>query len=82
LGFAIGRTHVNSRIADQEILLNTTSPGSVGVQGSEYAAEFFYGVHVNRWLDLRPNVQYVAQPGGIARNTNDVIVGLKVSVNL
>ena len=82
LGFAIGRSHVNSRIADVETQLNAANPRSVGVQGSEYAAEFFYGVHVNRWLDLRPNVQYVVQPGGIARNTNDVIVGLKLSVNL
>jgi porin len=82
LGFAIGRTHVNSRIADVETQLKAANPGSVGVQGSEYAAEFFYGVHVNRWLDLRPNVQYVVQPSGVARNTNDVIVGLKLSVNL
>jgi porin len=82
LGFAIGRTHVNSRIADVETQLDAANPGSVGIQSSEYVAEFFYGVHVTRWLDLRPNVQYVAQPGGIARNTNDVIVGLRVSLNL
>lgn len=78
LGFAVGRTHVNSRIAAVETQLDTANPGSVGVQTSEYVAEFFYGVHVTRWLDLRPNVQYVVQPGGIARNTNDVIVGLKL----
>jgi porin len=81
LGFAIGRTHVNSRIADLETQLDAAHPGSVGGQGSEYVAELFYGVHVNRWLDLRPNIQYVVQPGGIARNTNDVIVGLRLSVN-
>jgi len=82
LGFAIGRTHVNSRIADLETQQNATNPGSVGVQGSEYAAEFFYAVHVNRWLELRPSVQYVVQPGGIASNTNDVIVGLRLSINI
>jgi porin len=82
VGFAVGRTHVNSRVADLETQWNQASPGSVGVQGSEYAAELFYGVHVTRWLDLRPNVQYVVQPGGLARNTNDVIVGLRLSVNL
>jgi porin len=73
---------VNSRIADVETQENASNPGSVGVQSSEYVAELFYGVHVGRWLDLRPNIQYVAQPGGIARNTNDVIVGLRVSANL
>ena len=82
LGFAIGRTHVNSRIADVETQLDAAIPGSAAIQSSEYVAEFFYGVHVTRWLDLRPNIQYVVQPGGIARNTNDVIVGLRVSVNL
>ena len=82
VGFAVGRTHVNSRIADVETQQNALNPGSVGVQGSEYVAEFFYNVQVTRWLDLRPNVQYVVQPGGIARNTNDVIVGLRLSVNI
>ena len=83
---------MNSRIADVETQLNTSNPGSVafqgsdvqrpGVQGSEYVGELFYGVHVTRWLDLRPNIQYVVQPGGYARNTNDVIVGLRVSAAL
>jgi porin len=82
LGFAIGRSHVNSRIADVETRLDATNPGSVGVQSSEYVSEVFYGVHINRWLELRPNVQYVVQPGGVARNTNDVIVGLRLSGNL
>lgn len=82
LGFAIGRTHVNSRVADVETRLDAADPGSDGVQGSEYVAEFFYGVHLNRWLELRPNVQYVVQPGGFARNTNDVIVGLKFSAGI
>jgi porin len=82
LGFAIGRSHVNSRIADVETRLNAATPGSVGVQGYEYVAEVFYGVHITRWLDLRPNVQFVGQPGGIARNTNDVIIGLKLLANL
>ena len=82
VGFAVGRTHVNSRIADVETQQNALNPGSVGVQGSEYVAEFFYNVQVTRWLDLRPNVQYVVQPGGIARNINDVIVGLRLSVNI
>jgi porin len=82
LGFAIGRTHVNSRIADVETRLDAANPGSVGIQSSEYVSELFYGVHINRWLELRPNVQYVVQPGGVARNTNDVIVGLRLSGNL
>jgi porin len=82
LGFAVGRTHVNSRLADAETQLNAVNPNTVGVQGSEYVGEVFYGVQLTRWLELRPNVQYVAQPGGIARSTNDVIVGLRVTAGL
>ena len=82
LGFAIGRTHVNSRIAAVETQQNARNLGPVAVQGSEYVAEFFYCVQVTRWLDLRPNIQYVVQPGGITKNSNDVIVGLRLSVNI
>jgi porin len=82
LGFAIGRTHVNSRIADVETDLDAANPGSVGVQGSEYVGELFYSLQATRWLELRPNVQYVVQPGGIARNTDDIIIGLRLSINL
>jgi porin len=82
LGLAIGRTHVNSRIADVEAQLDDANPRSVGVQGSEYAGELFYSLHATRWLELRPNVQYVVQPGGVARNTDDFIIGLRLSINL
>jgi porin len=82
LGFAVGRTHVNSRIADLETELNAAHPGSAEVQNYEYVGEVFYGVRMTRWLELRPNIQYVVQPGGVARSTNDVIVGLRFSATL
>jgi porin len=81
IGFAVGRTHVNSRIAAIESQRNAAGLGPVGVQSSEYAAEIFYSVHAANWLELRPNIQYVHQPGGIAQKTDDVIVGLRLSVN-
>ena len=81
IGLAIGRTHVNSRIVEAERQQNAAGLGPVGVQSSEYVGEIFYSVHATRWLELRPNIQYVHQPGGIAQNTDDVIVGLRLSVN-
>jgi carbohydrate-selective porin OprB len=33
------------------------------------------------WLDLRPNFQYVVQPGGISHNASDLIAGVRVSAN-
>ena len=82
IGFAVGETHVNSRIADVERLQGTQAPGPGGVQRSEWVAELFYNFHIAGWLDMRPNIQYVAQPGGYSNNTNDLIVGLKVAFNL
>jgi porin len=82
LGLAVGRTHVNSRIAAAETLFNTTTRGALPVRGSEYVGEIFYSVDVAPWLQLRPDIQYIYQPGGIAHSADDVIVGMRLSVNL
>jgi len=81
IGLAIGRTHVNNRIAEVESQENAAGLGPVGVQRSEYVGEIFYGAHATKWLELRPNIQCIHQPGGIAQNTDDLIVGLRLSVN-
>ena len=82
LGFAVGETHVNSRIADEERLQNFLGVQPVAVQTSEWVSEVFYNVHVSHWLDLRPNVQYVLHPGGTAANAGDLIVGVRLAINL
>jgi porin len=82
MGFAVGRTHVNSRVAAAERLVNAAGRGPVGVQTAEYASELFWSFNPAPWIALRPNVQYVWQPGGLAHTTDDVVVGLKVSINL
>jgi porin len=81
LGVAIGGTHVNSRVAAAERLQDDVGLGQVQIQASEYVTEIFYGALVAPWLELRPNVQYVRHPGGSAENTDDVILGLKLSAN-
>jgi porin len=81
LGFAIGRTHVNDRVANVETLQNIVGQGPVGVQNAEWVGELYYNFHPAPWLDVRPNLQYVRHPGGIDANTDDVIVGLKLAIN-
>jgi porin len=80
IALAFGRTHVNSRVALGEELENDAGLGPVPVQGSEYAAELYYTIQATDWLALRPNIQYIHQPGGISQ-TDDVILGLKMSIN-
>ena len=82
LGFAIGETHVNPRVAASERLENALGYGPVGVQASEWTGEIFYNIHAKGWLDLRPNIQYIVAPGGVSSNTSDLIVGLKLLANL
>jgi porin len=81
-GFAVGRTHVNNRVSEVERLQNAVGRTSVGVQSAEYVGELFYKVQATPWLDLRPSIQYIHDPGGVAKNTNNnLIVGLRLSVN-
>lgn len=82
LGLAAGETHVNSRVATVERLEDEEGYGPVSVQTSEWVGEVFYNLNVAGWLDLRPNFQYVAQPGGVAGRRSDVIAGIRVAMNL
>jgi porin len=81
VGLAIGRTHVNGRVADVERLENAVGRGPIGVRSAEYVGELFYKVQATGWLDLRPGIQFIHDPGGIAKNTDDLVVGLRLSVN-
>ena len=42
--------------------------------------ELYYSINVNKWLMLRPNIQYIHHPGGTSENENVVVLGLKASV--
>jgi len=72
LGLAIGRTHVNNRVADLERLEGALGRGSFGLQNAEYVGELFYKIQATGWLDLRPSIQYIRDPGGVAKNTDDL----------
>jgi porin len=80
LGFAVGRTHVNSRVADGQRLQNAAGLGPVAVQTSEYPVEIYYSIHATPWLVMRPNVQYIHHPGGTGERGNVVVLGLKASL--
>jgi len=80
LGFAVGRTHVNSNVAQGQELQNSAGLGPVAVQSSEYPVEFYYSINATNWIVLRPNIQYIYRPGGISENTNVVVLGLKVAI--
>jgi porin len=81
IGFAVATTHVNSRIAWSEDLQNLAGLGPVAVQRNEYAIEFYYTCRPLAGLQVRPNVQYVIDPGGTSTNSNALVFGLKTVAN-
>jgi porin len=81
VGFAVGRTHVNSRVTNVETQQNDVGLGPVGVQSAEWVSELYYNVHPAPWIDIRPNLQYIRNPNGIVQNEHDLIAGLKLAIN-
>ncbi|MET4387830.1 porin [Bradyrhizobium sp. F1.4.3] len=81
IGFAVGTTHVNSRVAWSEELQNLAGLGPVAVQGNEYVLEFYYTYRPLAGLQVRPNIQYVIDPGGTSTNSNALVFGLKTVAN-
>lgn len=74
LGIGIARTNVNGRAARR-------TPAGVDLD-AEYAAEIYYSLHPTRWLELRPNLQGVAHPGGDPDRRGLVVLGLKAAATL
>lgn len=75
LGIGFARTHVNTRAADAQRLA-----GGERVQRSEYACELFYELRMPPWLTLRPNLQYLHEPGGRRDERDAMVVGLKSAI--
>jgi porin len=81
IGFAVGTTHVNDRVADAQAQQNAAGLGAVAVQDSEYAFELYYTFRPKTGLLIRPNLQYVHLPGGASENGDVLELGLKTSAN-
>jgi porin len=73
IGLAAARTNVNGR-ATRDL------PASAERPDAEYAAELYYSLHATDWLVLRPNVQYIVDPGGYDEARDVVVLGLKGAV--
>lgn len=65
LGLAVNRVHVNDRL-DQDIF----------DASAEYNIELNYSYNPTKWLMLRPNLQYVVNPGATNNVDNALLLGL------
>ena len=51
-------------------------------QDEEYNAELHWGFHVSNWLTVRPNLQYVWDPGGVEQVDDAFVFGIKMDAEL
>jgi porin len=85
LGVAFGRVHVNSLIADGDVLYDaqvapSSSLAPVPVQHTEYPMEIYYSVNITPAVTFRPNIQFIHAPGGVDGCANLLVLGLHTSV--
>ena len=85
VGIGVARLHVNDDVRKNAELLNEaggftdySQAGYAPLRGTEYNYEINYGFHVTNWLTVRPNLQYVVQPGDVDKVDNALVAGLKI----
>lgn len=85
VGIGVSRIHANSDVKKNAELLNAAGgftdydqSGYAPLRNTEYNVELNYGFHVTNWLTVRPNLQYIANPGGVKQVDNAVVAGLKI----
>lgn len=76
IGFGFDRIHLNSRFVDSK-----KAAGNYTFDGSaEYDIELNYNYFPTKWLLLRPNIQYVINPGVTNKVDNALVLGLSTKL--
>ena len=85
IGIGAARIHVNDDVKKSAELINASigatdysDPLYTPLRNTEYNYELNYGFHVTNWLTVRPNLQYIAHPGGVDNVDNALVAGLKI----
>lgn len=78
IGVAVGATHNNGRYA--RYVRQVSGPDAVVGDGYEYVGEVHYTWSPIPSVYLRPNLQYVLNPGGTSQNHDAFVVGLKTGI--
>ena len=80
LAMAFAYVRTNSRLTQFQEDRNAVKPGSLGVQTYEGILEIDYGAQITPWLLVRPNVQYLFNPGATGRIPNAFVLGMHTEV--
>ncbi|WP_417355429.1 carbohydrate porin [Gallaecimonas pentaromativorans] len=80
-GLAGQYLHVSDRLSDSQRLFNAAvMGGDMPVQDDEMVFASYYKFQVTPALALRPEIQYIHNPGGLSENDNAWVATLKGSV--
>jgi porin len=82
VGAAVAFTHANGYAARNQRLINQLDPNNAAIVNdrSEKVAEVFYSWSPIPSIAIRPNLQYIKDPGGSKDRDNAFILGLKTSI--
>jgi porin len=80
VSFMIAYARTNPRLTQYQQDIDTVAPGSVGIQTYESIPEIDYDSQLAPWLKIRPNLQYVINPGGTGKIPNAFVVGVYTQV--
>jgi porin len=80
VSFMIAYARTNFRLTQYQQDLDIVAPGSVRIQTYESVAEIDYGLQLTKWLKIRPNLQYVLNPGGTDKIPNAFVIGVYTEV--
>ncbi|WP_432219634.1 carbohydrate porin [Pseudomonas kribbensis] len=83
LGYGRAVQNPRSRDVQQDAALANGTPLS-NIDGAEQLIELGYGYQATPWLTLRPNLQYIIEPGAFSGQDidNALVVGLQVKAAL
>ena len=73
IGLGIARTDYNDRAAEAISLAN---PGAETPR-AEYSTEVYYSYLLTPWLTMRPDLQYIFDPGGYSNHTPILVIGAR-----
>ena len=67
---------------EEELFHRALEKPTLGPQHAEFRNEIFYRIALFRGIVLRPNLQYVIDPGGYASRSSAFILGTRLDLSL
>ncbi|UHC20218.1 carbohydrate porin (plasmid) [Methylobacterium currus] len=80
IGIAIGQSHASAAVAKGIAVANAFDGAYRPVPGYERVMEVFYSIAVTPDVVIRPNIQFVNRPGGLAKREDLVVFGVKSGI--